>query len=132
MSNLPVYTAALRSAHVQATIAKTVFTDASNTVQLSTAGAAGSIFKRVTASSRATLGANMVCMLYKSSNSGGTLFEVASAIITAGARDATHGAPAIDFGYTTAAPLRLGVGETLYVAIGAAGTVDFVAEGEDF
>lgn len=131
--NSIVTTQTVNTAQAVCTAAKTTYGDATNAVLLFTAGANGSLVKRISALARATVSATQL-QLYKSAD-GITLQLVDVALMPAYTMAATTAQSKATFpDYTATDPLRLEAGERLYVGIGVAlaGGVVFSAEGEDF
>ena len=132
--NSLVTTQGVRTAVAIATAAKTSpFNTITNAVLLATAGSNGTLVKKLKASPRGTIAA-YAAQLYLSRDGGTTLSlvkVVAGAAYTASTSAAVTEA---DFGYTAADPLRLGSGDSLYVAsaVALADGVQFYAELEDF
>lgn len=113
---------------------KTNFADTSQAQQLisSSDNVNGALVKRIYAISRATASAENNCQLYRSKTSGTTMFYADNVILPAGAVGSSAAAVKAVFDYTADEPLRLAAGEELWVAIGLAGNVIFVAEYEAF
>lgn len=122
-----------KSAVVNAATAQATFpptTSPSNTVALLTAGVNGARLTRLVACPQETTTANHV-QLYRSANAGTTKFYAAGATLTATV-SATAAGAAADFGYSDDNPLILAASEALYVAVGVAKSVNFVAEWADY
>jgi len=120
--------AVVNTATAQATFPPT--TTPSNTVLLLTAGANGGRLTRLQACPQETATANNV-QLYRSSNAGTTKFYANGVTLTATVSATAAGTPA-DFGYSDDNPLILAANEALYVAVGIAKSVNFIAEWADY
>ena len=130
----PVFTQSVKTAQAVCTAAKTTYNDATNAVLLWTAGADGSLIKKLSAAPRATVTATQL-QLYISKDSGTTLHLIDSELMAAYTMAQTTAVPETAFGnISESTPLRLGPTERLYVAAGVAlaGGIVFAAEGEDF
>jgi hypothetical protein len=123
---------ALKAKTAIATLAKTVLTDATNAIKLMDAGANGSILYGLLASARATAGP-LVCYLFRSPDNGTTLNLVKSVTMPLYTLSTTAAQTPVDFGYSETVPLRLAIGDSLYVAISVAvaGGVSFDGTAED-
>ena len=122
-----------KSAVVNAATAQATFpptTTPSNTVLLLTAGGNGGRLTKLQACPQETTTANNV-QLYRSANAGTTKFYASGVTLTATVSATAAGAPA-DFGYSDDNPLVMAAGEALYVAVGVAKSVNFVAEWADY
>lgn len=119
------------------TAAKTTYSDATNAVLLSTAGADGSEYARIAAMPRATVTATQL-QLY--AFDGTSYFLVGSALMSAYTMAQTAAIPATALVHmdgtpiTEASPLRLQTGWKLYAAIGVAlvAGVVFGAQRKDY
>ena len=125
----------VKSATAVAVTANSTYTDApTNSLTLVTAGANGSRLVKVVAIARATVTATEL-QLYRDGDGTGTtkrLFN--SKLLPAYTVAGTTANTPTDFGYSDANPLRLGVNEKIYVAIGVslANGVAFTAEWQDY
>ena len=131
--NQVIYPQTQKTASAIATAAKTTYNDATNSVLLLTAGTDGAVLTKLTAIPRATVTATQL-QLYISRDAGTTLLLIDSALMAAYTMAQTTKATPIDFGYTAAAPLRLGASERLYIGAGVAlaGGIVFNAEYQDY
>jgi hypothetical protein len=132
--NSLVTTQGVGTAQAVCTAAKTApYSGTTNTVLLFTAGANGSLVKKLKAIPRDTVTATQ-CQLYLSKDSGVTMSLLNMATMAAYTAAATTSPTPTDFGYTAADPLRLSATDRLYVAIGVAlaNGIQFIAETEDF
>lgn len=131
--NKLIYPQSQKTASAIATAAKTTYNDAANSVLLLTAGADGAILTKLTAIPRATVTATQL-QLFISRDAGTTLLLVNTALMAAYTMAQTTQAAPTDFGYTAAAPLRLGATERLYIGAGVAlaGGIIFNAEYQDY
>lgn len=119
------------------TAAKTTYSDATNAVLLSTAGANGSEYAHVAALPRATVTATQL-QLY--AFDGTTYFLIGSALLNAYTMAQTTAIPTTALGHvdgtpiSEANPIRLQSGWKLYAAIGVAlaGGVVFSAQRKDY
>jgi hypothetical protein len=132
-ANSIITTQAVNSSQAVTTAAKTVLTDASNTVLLFTAGANGALVKACWALPRATITAT-VAYIFRSTDSGTTMTMASAALMAADTVSATDGPTKVDLGAMENAPWRLKPNERLYCAISVAWAngVAFTADGEDF
>lgn len=122
-----------KSAVVNAATAQATFpptTTPSNTVLLLTAGANGGRLTRLQACPQETTTANNL-QLYRSLNAGTAKFYANGVTLTATVSATAAGTPA-DFGYSDDNPLILSAAEQLYVAVGVAKSVNFIAEWADY
>lgn len=132
VTSTPVFSQNVKSAQCICTAAKTTYNDATNAVLLMTAGANGSVVYAVRAVPRATVTATQ-CQLYRSPDSGTTLYLIDAATMAAYTMANTTSPTKTDFGYTESIPLRLAANERLYVgtAVALAGGIVFDAQFED-
>lgn len=124
----------VRRAAAVCTAAKTTYADATNAVKLADAGANGSLVKSVKALPRATVTATQL-QLYASPDNGTTMHLIDSVLMAAYTMAQTTAVPVTDFALiSNDAPLRLGAGDSLWVAIGVAlaGGIVFRAGIEDY
>jgi hypothetical protein len=120
--------AVVNTAAAQATFPPT--TTPTNTVALLTAGANGARLVRLQACPQETTTANN-CQLYRSAN-GGTNKLYANGVTLTATVGATAAGALADFGYSDDNPLFLAANEQLFVAVGVAKSVNFVAEWADY
>lgn len=103
------------SAVAVAAIASITSDAPTNTVLLLTAGAEGALLTRLSAIPRATVTANSL-LLFISKDGGATTRLIDSALMAAHTVAATTAIPVTTFDkYSTATPLRLEAGDSLYV-----------------
>lgn len=102
----------------------------SNTVLLLTASGSGGRLTRLQACPQETTTANHV-QLYRSNDAGATKSLAAGVVLTATVSTTSASTPA-DFGYSDSNPLLLGANERLYVAVGVAKSVNFIAEWAEY
>lgn len=119
-----------------ATAAKTTYGDAVNAVLLATAGAEGSLVRRITAIPRASNSASQL-QLYRSSDGGVTLTLERTVLMAAATMSTSSVMLPTDLAIDFTKPMSLAGGATperLYFAIGVAlaGGVVATAELEDF
>jgi len=122
-----------KSAVASAAIAQATFpptTTPANTVLLVTAGANGGRLTRLQGCPQETTTANNL-QLYRSLDSGTSKHYVNGVALTATVGATAPGGVA-DFGYSDDNPLILNANERLYVAVGIAKSVTFVAEWADY
>lgn len=132
--NQIVTTQAQDTDHATCINAKSTYSDLTNAVLLTTAGANGSIITRLTAMPRATVTATQL-QLYVCKASAPTVpYLINSALMAAYTMAQTTAAPVTDLAYSPDSPLKLGPGDLLYCAIGVSlsGGVVFEAEREDY
>lgn len=127
-SNDPIFAQAVASFAAVCTTAKTTYGDSTNAQLLYTAGAQGALITRLKARPRATVTATQL-QLYRSPDSGTTLYLVDSVLMAAYTLAQTTAVPATDFGFTADAPFKLGPDERLYVGIGVTLAGGIVFEG---
>jgi hypothetical protein len=130
----PVFPQSMKTAQAVCTAAKTTYNDTANAVLLWTAGADGSLIKRLSAIPRATVTATQL-QLYISKDAGVTLQLIDSELMLAYTMVQTSDVTETKFGNITEDnPLRLAANDRLYVATGVAlaGGIVFQAQGEDF
>lgn len=133
LKNTAPFTQTKKTGQAILTAAKTTYNDATNAVLLFTAGADGSLVRRITAIPRATVTATQL-QLFRSPDNGTTLYLVGSVLMAAYTMAQTTAAPVTDFGFDFTKPIGLAAGERLYAAAGVAlaGGIVVTAEGEDF
>lgn len=133
VSNLAVYTQKKNTGTAILTAAKTTYNDAANAVLGFTAGADGSLVRRITALPRATVTATQL-QLFRSTDNGATLHFAGSVLMPAYTMSQTTAPVVTDFGINFAQPLSLKAGERLYFGMGVAlaAGVAVTVEGEDF
>jgi hypothetical protein len=131
--NKIIYPQSQKTACAVCTAAKTTYNDTANAVLLLTAGTDGAILTALTAIPRATVTATQL-QLFLSPDGGTTLYFINSALMGAYTMANTTQAAPTDFGYTAAAPLRLGPGDRLYVgtAVALTGGIVFSAQYQDY
>ena len=120
--------AVANAATAQATFPPT--TAPSNAVLLLTAGDGGGRLTRLQGCPQETTTANHL-QLYRSNDNGTTKYYVNGVTLTATV-SATAAATPADFGYSEDNGLVMKAGEKLYVAVGVAKSVNFVAEWGDY
>lgn len=122
----------VKSANAVCTAAKTTYNDATNAVNALNAGTNGSVLYSLKAVPRATVTATQL-QLYRSRDSGTTLWLIATAVMSAYTMANTTAPTATDFGYSETNPLRLAAGDSLYVgaAVALAGGIVFDVQYED-
>lgn len=123
---------AVKSASAVATAAKTTLSDSTNAVKLLTPGANGSVLYGLKALARATVTATKV-QLYRSPDNGTTMNLIATTVMAAYTMTNTDAQAVTDFGYTETSPLRVAVGDTLWIgaSVALAGGIVFDAQYED-
>jgi len=131
-ANSVITSQSLKTAQCVSTTAKTTYNDSTGAVLLMTAGADGAVVYSVKAVPRASVTATH-CQLYRSHDSGTTLYYINGATMGAQSLSNTAAFTVTDFGYTESIPLRLAANERLYVGIGVtlSGGVVFDAQYED-
>lgn len=132
--NAIIMSQALKAKNAIATAAKTTYNDAAGAVKLCDAGANGSILYGLTCVPRATTAAISAVQLFRSPDNGTTLYFVKSVLSTPAYTFATTTVPPVaDFGYSETAPLRLMIGDSLWVgaATALAGGYSFDGQLED-
>ncbi len=110
----------------------TYTTSPNNTALLVTAGANGARLTRLHAIPVATVTTANQLQVFRSPDSGTTKRFADSAVMATYAMAQNTAAPKTDFGYSDDNPMILSAGEALYVAVGQAQSVDFVAEWADY
>lgn len=133
--NKAVSSQALKAKSAVCTAAKTTYGDATNAVHLMDAGANGSDLYSLSAMPRATVTVTQL-QLYRSPDNGTTMYFIDSTLGWSGGYTLaqTTAAPQVPFPkYGETSPLRLEIGDSLWVAIGVAcsGGVVFDATAED-
>ena len=126
--NKAVSSQALKAKNAICTAAKTTYNDAVGAVKLMDAGPNGSVLYLLKATPRMTVTACQL-QLYRSPDAGVTLNLIQTQLMGAYTMAATTQAPSTDFGYTEAAPLRLAIGDSLWVATGVAFTTGVCFDG---
>lgn len=132
-ANSIITTQALRAKNAVCVAAKTTFSDATNALKLMDAGASGSVLYKLTALARATV-ALTPCYLFRSPDDGVTMYLIGNCMKSAFTIPTTTVAQTLaDFGFTETSPLRLMVGDSLWVGIGVAlaGGIVFDGVAED-
>lgn len=119
----------VNAATAQATFPPT--TTPSNTVALLTAGSNGARLTKLQACPQETTTANN-CQLYRAMSGAPTVKFYANGVTLTATVSATAAGTPADFGYSDSNPLILGAGELLFVAVGVAKSVNFVAEWADY
>lgn len=118
------------------TTAKTNYFDTTNAVKLIEGDDIpnGALIKSLRAIARATTSADIQLQFYRSRDGGVTLILSKSVVLPAYTYSTTTAPTAADFGATPDAPIRLGPGEEIWVAIatGLASGVVFEAEVEAY
>lgn len=122
-------TATASAATAQATFPPT--TTPSNTVLLITAGANGGRVTRLEGCPQETTTANNL-QAYRDNGTAGVSKFMFKQVTLTSTVSATAAASNGDFGYSDANPLILAANERVYVAVGVAKTVNFVAEWADY
>lgn len=114
--------------------AKTTFNDLTNAILLTTAGADGSLLKRITAMPRATVTATQLQLFIVKAAAPTVPYLRDSKVMAAYTMATTTAAPVTDFNYSADSPLRLAAGDLLYCAIGVslASGIAFNVERENF
>lgn len=130
----PVYSQGIRSVSGVTTAAKSTLNDTTNAVKIFTAGANGSLVKRLRARPRATLSAANKLLLLRVS-AGGTIITLADSVAMAAHTFAdTAAIPETGFPtYSYVDPLRLGPNEELWAgqATALAGGIAWDGDAED-
>lgn len=130
----PVYTQGLRPVTGITTAAKSTYSDTANAVKIFTAGANGSLVKRLRARPRATLSAANKLILIRVSAGGTVINFVDSVLMAAHTFADTTAVPETGFPtYSYVDPLRLGPLEELWVgqATALAGGIAWDGDAED-
>lgn len=121
-----------KSGNALVTTANTTYTTTpTNSVLVVTAGANGARLTRLTALPQATVTAAQH-QLFRSRDAGATKYFAAAAVQAAYTMATTTAPTAVDFGFSDANPLILGVSEVLYVASSVTQNVTFNAEWADY
>jgi hypothetical protein len=130
--NKAVSAQALKPVSAVTTAAKTTYNDSANAVKLASAGTAGSILYGLKALARATVTATKL-QLYRSPDNGVTMYLIATVTMAAYTMTSTDNQSATDFGYGETVPLRLAIGDTLWVgqSVALASGISWDAQIED-
>lgn len=133
VSNKAVFPQTLTMGTAVCTAAKTTYNDTANAVLLLTMGADGGEVTEVRATPRATVTATQL-QIYVSTDGGGTLHLLETALMAAYTMAQTTAAPSVRFTASEGAPWRLPANARLYAAIGVAlaGGITFVSQGRNF
>lgn len=119
----------VNAATAQATFPPT--TSPSNTVLLVTAGANGARLTRLEGCPQETTTANNLQLYRDAGTAGVSKFMFKQSTLTSTV-SATAAATNADFGYSETSPLILQANERIYVAVGIAKSVNFVADWADY
>ncbi|WP_421936342.1 hypothetical protein [Phenylobacterium sp.] len=140
-SNDPIFSTGFGNLVAKATAAKTTFTDATNAVRFTSAGASweagaeGAILTRMKARclGAGSIGAT-VCYIFTSADDGATLCLKGAKLFTAQTVSTTVPSAEVDFEASFDDPIQLAPGEWLYAAVSVANVTGFQFEGsfEDF
>jgi hypothetical protein len=134
VSHDPVYAQGIRAVAGVTTAAKSTMSDTTHAVKIFTAGANGSLVRRLRARPRATLSAANRLMLFRVASGGTPVTLCDSAVMTAHTFADTTAIPETAFAtYSYVDPLRLAPNEELWagMATALAGGVAWDGDGED-
>jgi hypothetical protein len=134
VSHDPVYAQGIRAVAGVTTAAKSTMTDTTNAVKIFTAGANGSIVKRLRARPRATLSAANKLLLFRVATGGSPVTLCDSASMAAHTFADTTAIPETPFAtYSYVDPLRLAPNEELWAAqaTALAGGIAWDGDAED-